>query len=262
MSTQEFENVTRRPTIDRRGVLRAGSALAGATALLNTSVGGVPARLAQAAEANAGSIDMVYQLEGRILEVCTCQILCPCWVGENPDFGTCDSVIAWHVDRGTIDGLDVSGRTIALINHIPGNVLAGNWTVVFFVDAETTPEQQEALLSVWTGQKGGPVADLAQLYGEVTATQRVPITFLVEGGQGTLRIGSEASPVVVAELSPFQGATGKSTTLVDTVFSTIPGAPAYVGKAARFQRVSSQLGLKDIDLSGHNAIQGSFSFTA
>src|SRR5215217_2503561 len=262
MSTQEFENVTRRPTIDRRGVLRAGSALAGATALLNTSVGGVPARLAQAAEANAGSIDMVYQLEGRILEVCTCQILCPCWVGENPDFGTCDSVIAWHVDRGTIDGLDVSGRIIALINHIPGNVLAGNWTVVFFVDDGATPEQQEALVSVWTGKKGGPVADLAGLFGEVKAVQRVPITFLVEGGKGTLRIGGGMTPIAEAELLPFQGATGTTTTLLDTVFSTIPGSPAYVGKATSYRRNSSQLGFKDIDLSGHNAIQGSFRFTA
>ena len=204
---------------------------------------------------------MGYQLEGSILEVCNCEILCPCWVGEDPDRGTCDSVIAWHIERGMIDGLDVSDRTIALINHIPGNVLHGNWTVVFFVDDGTTPEQQEALLGVWTGKKGGPVADLAQLYGAVTATERVPITFLVEGGKGTLRIGDGDRPLVDADLAPFQGATGRPTTLVDTVFSSIPGSPAYVGKAARYRRASSHLGLKDIDLTGHNAIQGSFSFT-
>jgi len=205
---------------------------------------------------------MGYQLEGSILEVCNCEILCPCWVGEDPDRGTCDSVVAWHIDRGAIDGVDVSGRTIALINHIPGNVLNGNWTVVFFVDDGATAEQQEALLGVWTGKKGGPVADLAGLFGEVTATEQVPITFLVEGGKGSLRIGGGPAPLVEAELTPFLGATGQPTTLVDTVFSTIPGAPAYVGKAARFRRSSSHLGLKDIDLVGHNAIQGSFSFTA
>ena len=43
---------------------------------------------------------MTYQLEGSILEVCNCNILCPCWVGEDPDRGTCDSVMAWHIDRG------------------------------------------------------------------------------------------------------------------------------------------------------------------
>jgi hypothetical protein len=204
---------------------------------------------------------MSYHLEGSLLEVCNCNILCPCWVGEDPDRGTCDAAQAWRIDRGTIDGLDVSGRVIALINHIPGNVLAGNWTVAFFVDDGATSEQQEALLSVWTGNQGGPVADLAGLFGEVKSIERVPITFLVEGGKGTLRIGGGMTPIAEAELEPFQGATG-TTTLLDTVFSTIPGAPAYVGKAARFRRNSSQLGLKDIDLSGHNAIQGSFQFEA
>ena len=96
---------------------------------------------------------MSYHLEGSLLEVCNCNILCPCWVGEDPDRGTCDAAQAWRIDHGTIDGLDVSGRIIALINHIPGNVLAGNWTVAFYVDDEATPAQQEALVSVWTGKK-------------------------------------------------------------------------------------------------------------
>jgi hypothetical protein len=52
------------------------------------------------------------------------------------------------------------------------------------------------------------------------------------------------------------------TTLNESVFTTIPGAPAWVAKASTFQRHSSQFGLKDIDLQGHNAIQGSFRFQA
>ena len=62
---------------------------------------------------------MVYHLEGRLLEVCNCRVLCPCWIGEDPDFGTCDTIVAWHFDKGTIDGVDVSDRTIAMIAHIP-----------------------------------------------------------------------------------------------------------------------------------------------
>ncbi|HYN25868.1 MAG TPA: DUF1326 domain-containing protein, partial [Pyrinomonadaceae bacterium] len=63
---------------------------------------------------------MSYQLEGRLLEVCTCNILCPCWVGEDPDNGTCDGVLAWRVDEGTIDGTNVSGHTLVILTHIPG----------------------------------------------------------------------------------------------------------------------------------------------
>ena len=57
---------------------------------------------------------MSYALEGRLLEVCTCKTLCPCWVGEDPDFGTCDGTLAWHFDQGNIDGVDVSGNAAYL----------------------------------------------------------------------------------------------------------------------------------------------------
>ncbi|MGH2558726.1 MAG: DUF1326 domain-containing protein [Thermomicrobiales bacterium] len=201
---------------------------------------------------------MGYQLEGSLLEVCDCNILCPCWVGEDPDGGTCAGVVAWHVDRGSIDGVDVSGRTIAMINHIPGNIFQGNWRVVFFVDDGATPAQHEALANAFTGKLGGPAADLSGLFGEVVAVERAPITHTVQDGRGTLKIGS----VVDAELAPFTGPENRVTTLNDSVFSTIPGSPAYVGKAAHYRRKGSQYGLKDIDLRGHNAIQGSFRFEA
>ena len=202
---------------------------------------------------------MAYELEGRLLEVCTCNILCPCWGGGDPDNdGTCQSIVAWHIDKGTIDGTDVSDLTFALLCNIPGNVLRkGTWRVVAIVDEQATPQQQEAILSVWTGQKGGPVADLAQLVGEVVAVERLPVTFEVEGGQGNIKIGGLAT----AELAPLVGATGLPTTLHDSAFSTIPGSPAYLGRASVYKLNVPALGL-NIDLRDHNAIQGDFRFVS
>ena len=51
---------------------------------------------------------MVYHLEGRLLEVCDCRVLCPCWIGEDPDNGTCDTIVAWHFDKGVIEGVGVA----------------------------------------------------------------------------------------------------------------------------------------------------------
>lgn len=205
---------------------------------------------------------MAYKLEGRLLEVCDCNVLCPCWIGEDPDNGTCEAVVAYHIDQGTVDGVDVSGRTFASLTHIPGNIFQGNWKVVVYVDEGATDEQQGALLDVFTGKLGGPLADFAQLIGEVVAVERAPITFTVEEGEGSLRIGSGMRPVVEADMASYVGATEKPTTLQETVFSTIPGSPAYVSKAAKYRRNSSGYGLKDMDLEGNNAIQGHFSFEA
>jgi hypothetical protein len=198
-----------------------------------------------------------YSIQGRLLEVCTCAAICPCWIGEDPDGGTCDSALAWYVDSGRVRGVDVSDRCLALSVHIPGNVLAGHWQAVVYVDDRCTQEQQDALLAVFTGALGGPIADLAALITDVVAVERAPMTFTVEQGEGTLRVGD----VVEAHLAPFQGATGKTTTLSETVFSTIPGSPAYPGKASVFRRDSSKLGRADIDISGRNALQGMFTFS-
>jgi hypothetical protein len=199
---------------------------------------------------------MAYALEGRLLEVCTCRTLCPCWVGEDPDFGTCDGTLCWHFDRGTIDGVNVSGLSFGVLAHIPGNILQGNWRVVAYVDEKATREQEEAILGVYTGQKGGPVADLAKLIGSVAGIERVPFRFEVLEGKGLLEMGNAVS----AELEPFKGAKDIPTTLCDTVFTTIPGSPAFVGKALSYRAKEPKLDMS-INLKGHNAVQGSFRFT-
>ncbi len=200
---------------------------------------------------------MAYKVEGTLLEVCTCNILCPCWVGEDPDNPTCDSIMAYHVDSGSVNGTDLSGRTLALITDIPGNVMKGNWKAAVFVDDGANDEQQQAMVDVWTGKLGGPIADLAQLIGEVVSVERVPITYEIEKGRGTIKIGDFAE----ADMEPFKGPTGDVTTLNESIFTTIPGAPAWVAKAGKYIRnVSSKYGLRDTNLEGHNAIQGTFRF--
>jgi hypothetical protein len=42
-----------------------------------------------------GVVALAYEIEGRLLEVCTCNVLCPCWVDKDPDYKTCDTTIAW-----------------------------------------------------------------------------------------------------------------------------------------------------------------------
>lgn len=198
---------------------------------------------------------MAYQLKGRLLEVCTCNTLCPCWVGDDPDGGTCDSALAYHFDEGSINGVDVSGLTLALAVHIPGNVLKGNWRALVFIDDKASPAQEAAILEVYTGKAGGPIAELVKLVGEVIDVRRAPIRFDVREGKGTFVVGD----VVEATLEPFVGPSGKPTTLLESIFSTVPGSPAYVGKASSYRQRSPEL-KQDITLQGHNAILSDFAF--
>src|SRR5688500_6510077 len=191
-----------------------------------------------------------YELEGSLLEVCTCDTLCPCWIGEDPDGGTCQSVIAYHFDRGAIKGIDVSGLTIAAAVFIPGNILEGNWKQVLFIDDGASDEQAEAMTEMMTGKLGGPMADLAQLVGERVAIQRASISHEVSDGKGRLTVGDFIS----AEMHPYTGPDGTTTTLNNSIFSTVPGSPAYVAKADHQKVALPQFEL-EWEASDRNAIQ-------
>ena len=104
-------------------------------------------------------------------------MLCPCWIGEDPDGGQCFAFNAYHFDRGTIGGVDVSGLNIVLVVHIPGNVLTpASWEVVMFVDDVATPAQKDAIVGAYSGTMGGPLADLAGLIAEVKEVRSAKIT--------------------------------------------------------------------------------------
>ena len=91
-----------------------------------------------------------------------------------------------------MDGVDVSGRTIAMIAHVPGQHPAGQLEGRRIPRRQRVRQQEEALLGVYTGKLGGPVAELVKLVGEVVSVQKVPITFDVQGGKAR---SSSATPV-------------------------------------------------------------------
>jgi hypothetical protein len=182
---------------------------------------------------------MAYKLEGSSLEACSCEESCPCWTESGPNEG-CDTVLTWHIDRGTIEDVDVSGRAVAVVASTPCSTFDdGASSATVYVDAEATSEQEEALLEVWTGRMGGPVAELVGLFGDVTGTGRSPITF--EGG--TLTIGREAR----ADTAPLREAEGRAATIQESVLSTAPGA-ADLSESPSAQE--------------YNAVRASFRFEA
>jgi hypothetical protein len=205
--------------------------------------------MTQTQEAARGA-EAAYLLEGTLLEACSCNVLCPCWIGEDPDLGECFSFVAYHIDSGQVAGLDVSGHSMVMVTYIPGNVLAGNWETVVLVDDQASPEQRDALVKALTGQLGGPMADFAQLIGTVKGIESVPISHQVQGGVGALAIPG----VVEAEMEPYRSPAGDVTTLHDSIFSTIPGTPAWVSKASRHRVNLPQYGMS-WEYEGRNAIQ-------
>jgi hypothetical protein len=89
------------------------------------------------------------------------------------------------------------------------------------------------------------------------SVERAPIKFDVNEGRGTLTV----SDVSHSELEPYKGPDGSTTVLANTIFSTVPGAPVFVGKASIYRSKHAALG-HNIELRGHNALQSTFVFDA
>jgi hypothetical protein len=192
-----------------------------------------------------------YRLEGTMLEICSCAVSCPCFIGEDPDGGECFGVIAFNLEKGEARGVDVSGLTLVNVAYIPGNALDGNWRSVLLIDDRANDDQVDALLDAFGGELGGPLADMAGLVGELVAVERVPIVHDARDAEGSLRVDGKLE----AEFGPIQSSPdGTTATLHDSAFTTVKGEPAYLGKSRRYR-----VNLPEHDMSwsfdGHNTIQ-------
>jgi hypothetical protein len=86
-----------------------------------------------------------------------------------------------HIDQGNFDGVSLDGLNFVIIAHTPEEMGKGNWTVGLVTDSRASPEQQQALTAIASGQAGGPLAPLGGLIGTFAGVQSHPITFNKDG---------------------------------------------------------------------------------
>jgi hypothetical protein len=137
---------------------------------------------------------MAWHIQGRYVENCNCDVICPCtWSNlSRPATGDdCRAVLAFNVEQGDVDGDDVSGRTVVLVIKTPKLMVEGNWQAGLLVDQDATDEQIAALTKVFTGELGGPMAGLAPLIGEFLGVERAAIDLAATGNEWTLRVGAD-----------------------------------------------------------------------
>src|SRR6266536_68886 len=135
---------------------------------------------------------MAWRLDGTYFETCSCDMVCPCTTSGltmPADQDRCRVVLAFHVARGEVDGLDVSGKTVVIVADTPPVMADGNWRVGVVMDSAASPEQAAGLGAIFGGQAGGPMAALAPLISEMLGREPAPIEFVDDGRRHSLRVG-------------------------------------------------------------------------
>ena len=199
---------------------------------------------------------MSWRLTGTYFENCNCNVTCPCAVSgfsEPADNERCIVLLAFHVDSGEIDGVDVSDLSYAVLADAPGAMAEGNWRVGLLMDSAASPEQAEALAAVASGQRGGAPAAFNPFIGEVVGMESAEIGYSDDGPRHSVRIG-EVADVEIEDLVP-DGADEPTrlTGVPHPVSSTLTVARATRSRARAF-------GI-ELDGVGKNGHAAPFSWT-
>src|SRR5258708_120037 len=158
---------------------------------------------------------MAWRLEGSYFETCSCDVVCPCTaslaLGATRDY--CRVVLVFHVKDGEVEGVDVSGLTVAAVAETPKVMTDGNWRLGVIIDSAASDEQAEKLGGVFSGAWGGPMAALGPLVGENLGVERAAIEVHEDGLTHSVKIG-DAVDFEIEDVVPFGVESGKPARLV------------------------------------------------
>jgi len=138
---------------------------------------------------------MSWKLEGDFYENCSCDAICPCtWSNlgrkaTRDDY--CRFALAFEIEKGEIDGVEVSGRSFVMITDTPPNMADGNWRVAVIVDDAANGAQVGKLGQVLSGELGGPPAALGPLLGEFLGIEQAPISIESDGKNHHIKVGDQ-----------------------------------------------------------------------
>jgi hypothetical protein len=149
---------------------------------------------------------MAWHLEGTYIENCNCDVVCPCpasGFSAPADYERCNVMLAWHIDSGEVDGTDVSDRSVVLVLDTPRQMSEGNWRVGMFMDERASDEQAEKLGGIFSGQMGGPIANIVPLISENLGMEVAPIEHVDDGLRHRVQVGDAIDVEIEDLVSPF-----------------------------------------------------------
>jgi hypothetical protein len=158
---------------------------------------------------------MAWKLEGQYFENCSCDVPCPCTVSLDlgADRDRCHFFIVFQVESGEVDGVDVSGLTVAAVGDTPKVMSEGNWRLGVLIDERASDEQADKLGAVFSGQLGGPMEALAPLVGEQLGAERAAMEVSHQNGTHRIKVGEDGE-IEVKEVVPFGKEDGTPARLV------------------------------------------------
>jgi hypothetical protein len=199
---------------------------------------------------------MSWRIAGSYFETCSCDVVCPCTaslsLGATNDY--CRVVLVFDVKDGDVEGVDVSGLTVAAVAETPKVMTDGNWRLGVFIDADASDEQAEKLGGVFSGALGGPMEALGPLIGENLGVERASIEVREEGLTHSVKIGDSVD-FEIEDVVPFGVESGQPARLAGIFHPA--GSELTIAHATR-----SRIDAFGISYDGKSAFSHDFAWAA
>jgi hypothetical protein len=199
---------------------------------------------------------MSWRIAGSYFETCSCDVVCPCTaslsLGATNDY--CRVVLVFDVKEGDVEGVDVSGLTVAAVAETPKVMTDGNWRLGVFIDADASDQQAEKLGGVFSGALGGPMEALGPLIGENLGVERASIEVREEGLTHSVKIGDSVD-FEIEDVVPFGVESGQPARLAGIFHPA--GSELTIAHATR-----SRIDAFGISYDGKSAFSHEFAWAA
>ena len=122
-----------------------------------------------------------WKVSGIYFEACNCESVCPCYSALPPTEGFCDGNLAWHIQKGHYNNVQLDDLNVIMVEHCVGLMRDNKWKCWFYVDDRATDEQYDALKQIFTAAAGGHLAKVFGNLWEVQNVERARIEMEIDG---------------------------------------------------------------------------------
>lgn len=161
-----------------------------------------------------------WRLQGKMVQACNCEYGCPCEFNAPPSHGHCHGTWSWHVETGRFGDVDLAGVHFAAACKWPGAIHEGNGEALPILDDRMSPEQQQAVGTLLSGQAGGPWGIIATTLTKVHEPKLVAWDYTFAGSDTSIKAGDVLSMELTPIRNPVTGAIFEARVELPTGFTS------------------------------------------
>ena len=93
-----------------------------------------------------------WTIEGRYVEYCSCDVVCPCFSMGEPSSGHCTGLFAFKIDNGYCDAVRLDDLAVVATFYFPRALHYGQGILQPIIDERADKDQRDALLYILSGE--------------------------------------------------------------------------------------------------------------